>query len=76
MQRLYPEPVRRSPFPLDEDGYYVYCGRSDDMIKVAGNDCVISPSMILDQTLTASGITGGPKTWLILTTTCAPLTNI
>lgn len=31
-------------FRLDEDGYYVYCGRSDDMLKVSG--IYVSPTEV------------------------------
>jgi len=47
----------------DEDGYYVYCGRSDDMLKVSG--MYVSPSeveaaLIMHKDVLETAVVGAP----------------
>jgi benzoate-CoA ligase len=47
----------------DEDGYYVYCGRSDDMLKVSGmyvSPAEVEAALIAHQSVLEAAVVGAP----------------
>jgi benzoate-CoA ligase len=49
----------------DEDGYYVYCGRSDDMLKVSGmyvSPAEVEAALIAHEDVLEAAVVGAPDT--------------
>ena len=67
----------------DDDGYFYYCGRSDDMLKVGGIWCspfevesaLISHPKVLEAAVVGRADDAGlikPEAWVVLDSTCRP----
>jgi len=69
--------VTGDQFRMDEDGFYYYCGRTDDMLKVSGifvspleiEDCLMTHPAVSEAAVVGASDEGGltkPKAWIAL----------